>query len=47
MIGNKEIGKWKGGCKYHAHFTFRQQRYRLIFWKLNFNWSDIKVKTKN
>ena len=30
MNGNKEIDKWKGGegggCKFHAHFTFRAAR---------------------
>ena len=26
MNGNKEIGKGKAGCKYHAHLTFRAAR---------------------
>ena len=28
MNGNMEVGKWmgRGGCKYHAHVTFRAAR---------------------
>ena len=34
MIGNKEVSKWMGKeYKYHAHFTLRPARDRLILWK--------------
>ena len=34
MIGNKEVSKWMGReYKYHAHFTLRPARDRLILWK--------------